>query len=92
MHDVTSQADNDRPRLCWHVVNSISGQSQLRTCLQVLAVSMHNPNLLYKLDQSRMDLGCAVQEQASDECFRRLVVKTHTCCNSCCEACPPQKA
>ncbi|DBA68080.1 TPA: hypothetical protein ACH3X2_014099, partial [Trebouxia sp. C0005] len=40
----------------------------------VLAVSMHNPNLLYKLDQSRMDLGCAVQETASDECFRRLVV------------------
>ncbi|KAL0045508.1 hypothetical protein WJX82_008698 [Trebouxia sp. C0006] len=40
----------------------------------VLAVSMHNPTLLYKLDQSRMDLGCAVQETASDECFRHLVV------------------
>ncbi|DBA75264.1 hypothetical protein WJX77_001179 [Trebouxia sp. C0004] len=40
----------------------------------MLAVSMHNPNLLYQLDQSRMDVGCAVQETASDECFRNLVV------------------
>ena len=59
--------------------------------MQVLAVSMHNPNLLYKLDQSRMDLGCAVQETASDECFRRLVVKTRTCCSHCCEAMPNRK-
>ncbi|KAA6423908.1 MAG: hypothetical protein FRX49_05867 [Trebouxia sp. A1-2] len=61
---------------CYVTVNDLCQLplAKLTKLYTVLAVSMHNPNLLYKLDQSRMDLGCAVQETASDECFRRLVV------------------
>ena len=40
----------------------------------MIAVSLHNPNLLYQFTNSRMDLGQTVQEVATDECYRRLVV------------------
>ena len=42
--------------------------------VQVIAVSLHNPNLLYQFTNSRMDLGQSVQEVATEECYRRLVV------------------
>ena len=42
--------------------------------VQVTAVSLHNPNLLYQFTNSRMDLGRNVHERATEESYRHLVV------------------